>query len=184
VEIDSEVAGALATEFHFRIETPARCDQDNTIELQLPFVKYFFPATKIVPLGLPPRKGSLDIARRVVEIAEKKGRVPMVLGSTDLTHYGANYGYLPKGGGKEAVSWVKDINDKRIVDLMVRMDAEGLIAESLANYNACCAGAAAAAITACRILGATRAEKVDYYTSYDIRPDASFVGYAGVIFMA
>lgn len=184
VEIDSDVAEALAMEFRFRVETPARYDQDNTIELQLPFLKYFFPGTKIVPLGLPPTKGSLEIARRAVEIAEKKGRSPSVLGSTDLTHYGANYGFLPQGSGREALSWVKTVNDKRMVDLMLGMDAEGLIAESLNRFNACCGGAAAAAIAACRALGATRAEQLDYYTSYDIRPDASFVGYAGVVFMA
>jgi len=31
-------------------------------------------------------------------------------------------------------------------------------------------------------LGAKRAEKILYYTSYDIRPDTSFVGYVGIVF--
>lgn len=184
LEIDAEVAEEVAAEFSFRIETPRRYEQDNTIELQLPFVKYFFPETRIVPVGLPPKRGSLEIAKRVIEIATRKGRSCRVLGSTDLTHYGYNYGFVPKGTGPEAVSWVKNANDKRIVDVMVKMDPEALLTESLANHNACCGGAAAAATAACQALGAKKAVTLDYYTSYDVRPDASFVGYVGMVFFA
>jgi AmmeMemoRadiSam system protein B len=31
-------------------------------------------------------------------------------------------------------------------------------------------------------MGATKATLVDHYTSYDTRPDDSFVGYAGIVF--
>jgi AmmeMemoRadiSam system protein B len=182
LEIDSELAQELTAEFTFTVETSTRYDPDNTIELQLPFIKYFFPSTKILPIGAPPKSTSLAIARRAVQISKKKGRKTIVLGSTDLTHYGYNYGYTPKGVGMEAVEWVKNDNDKRIVDLMLKMDAEGIIHESLKNQNACCSGAAGAAIAATKELGAERAEKIVYSTSYDVRPDSSFVGYVGVVF--
>jgi hypothetical protein len=106
-----------------------------------------------------------------------------VLGSTDLTHYGYNYGYAPKGVGKAAVDWVKNENDRRLVDLILRMDAEEVIRESLTNHNACCSGAVAAAIAAAKKLGARQAQKLFYATSYDVRPDNSFVGYVGVVFV-
>ena len=107
----------------------------------------------------------------------------MILGSTDLTHYGYNYGHTPKGGGREAVDWVKNENDKRAVDLMMAMDAEGVVEESLKNHNACCSGAVAAAISAAKSLGAQEGKKLIYSTSYDIRPDNSFVGYVGIVFL-
>jgi hypothetical protein len=110
------------------------------------------------------------------------GRETIILGSTDLTHYGYNYGYTPKGVGEEAVNWVKNENDKRVVDLMVAMDAPAVVEESLKNYNACCSGAAATAIAAAKGLGAEKGEKLVYCTSYDIRPDSSFVGYVGILF--
>lgn len=184
LEIDTELATKLAAEFRFTVESPSHYDQDNTIELQLPFIKYFFPKIKIVPIGLPPRLDSLRIAARAAEISKMLGRKIRVVGSTDLTHYGYNYGYTPKGTGKDAVEWVKNVNDKRVVDLMISMDGEGVIRESLDNHNACCSGAAGAAITAAKILGATSGESILYSTSYDIRPDSSFVGYVGVVFCA
>jgi AmmeMemoRadiSam system protein B len=65
---------------------------------------------------------------------------------------------------------------------MLEMDGQGVIQESLENHNACCSGAAGAVIEASKKLGAKRAEKILYYTSYDIRPDTSFVGYVGIVF--
>jgi AmmeMemoRadiSam system protein B len=65
---------------------------------------------------------------------------------------------------------------------MLAMDAEGVIQESLRNHNACCSGAAATAIAAAKRLNAKSAEKLIYTTSYDIRPNSSFVGYVGIIF--
>jgi AmmeMemoRadiSam system protein B len=182
LEIDADLAKRLAAEFSFTVETTTRYDQDNTIELQLPFIKYFFPKTRIVPIGLPPRSESLSIAIRAAEISKILDRTVRVVGSTDLTHYGHNYGLTPKGVGKDAVEWVKNVNDKQSVDLMVAMDEEGVIRETLKNHNACCPGAASAAIAAAKALGAKRGEKVEYFTSYDVRADSSFVGYVGVVF--
>jgi len=182
LEIDHEFTERLIPEFPFIVETTSHYDQDNTIELQLPFIKYFFPDVKIVPLGVPPSTDSLRIGDRIAEISEIIGKHIRVLGSTDLTHYGYNYGYTPKGDGEEAIAWVKGENDKKMVDLMLEMDSEKVIEESLRSYNACCGGAAATAIAAARRLGACRAEKLIYTTSYDIRPDRSFVGYVGIVF--
>jgi hypothetical protein len=128
--------------------------------------------------------GSLRIGERAVEICCELGRKTLVLGSTDLTHYGYNYGYAPKGVGKAAVDWVRNENDKRLVDRILRMDAEEVIRESLTNHNACCSGAVATAIVAAKKLGARQAQKLLYATSYDVRPDNSFVGYVGVVFLS
>ncbi|MBW1731245.1 MAG: AmmeMemoRadiSam system protein B [Deltaproteobacteria bacterium] len=184
LEIDSDITSQLISEFTFTIETPWKYEPDNTIELQLPFVRYFFGDIRIVPLGLPPKKDSLQIARRAAEIAKKLGRRAIIVGSTDLTHYGYNYGFLPKGTGQEAVEWVKSENDRRVIDLILQMDASAVIEEALRSQNACCSGAAASAIEACKALDAKKAFEVAYYTSYDVRPDTSFVGYVGIIFTA
>jgi AmmeMemoRadiSam system protein B len=145
-------------------------------------LKYYFPDVRILPLGLPPVAASLEIARTACAISLEMGRKTMVLGSTDLTHYGPNYDFAPYGTGEKAVSWVKEVNDRKARDLMLSMDAEGLVAESLKSANACCGGAAGSAVEAAKNLGAVRAEEIGYYTSYDIRADSSFVGYSGIVF--
>ncbi len=182
LEIDRELAEALISEFPFKVETPSVYAPDNTIELQLPFIKYFFPETKILPLGVPPNKASLKIGERVGELSRARASKTLMIGSTDLTHYGYNYGFTPKGVGRDAVEWVKTRNDRAVIDRMLQMEAEEVIEESLRNGNACCAGAVAAAITAVKTLGAAYAHEMVYTTSYDIRPDTSFVGYVGILF--
>jgi hypothetical protein len=182
LEIDCELGDRLASEFSFTLETPSRYEQDNTIELQLPFIKYFFHDVKILPIGVRPSVDSIRIGERVAEISELLDRNILILGSTDLTHYGNNYGFTPKGVGDKAVEWVKNENDKKVVDLMLQMDPEGVIRESMNNQNACCSGAVATTIAAAKKLGARKGEKLIHFTSYDVRPDDSFVGYVGVVF--
>jgi AmmeMemoRadiSam system protein B len=182
LEIDKDLGEGLSSEYKFRVETASSYEQDNTIEVQLPFIKYLFPDVKILPLGLPPAMASISIGKRTAEIAMDLGKKILILGSTDLTHYGYNYGFTPKGTGEAAVEWVKNENDRKIVDLMLDMDMTGIINESLINYNACCGGAVAAAIASLKALGAKKGEKIIYTTSYDVRPDSSFVGYVGIVF--
>lgn len=182
IEIEKNIAQELAEKYSFNIETPDNFMQDNTIELQLPFIKYFFGDIKIVPIGAPPVEDSFRIGKAAVEIATKMGLCVKVVGSTDLTHYGINYGFMPEGTGPASIDWVRNENDRRIIEIMLKMDPEGVITEALARQNACCAGAAATAIAASKQLGANHAESISYATSYDKSPGDSFVGYTGIVF--
>ena len=182
LEIDRELTGRLADRFSFDIETARHFNRDNTIELQLPFVKYFFPESKLVPLGVPPESASLEIGQAVVEMAAELGVRIKVIGSTDLTHYGINYGFTTRGAGEPALQWVTGENDRRIIEAMLAMQPQRVIDEAGASHNACCAGAAAAAIASARQLGASRAREIAYATSYDKSPGDSFVGYVGIVF--
>jgi hypothetical protein len=180
--VDEGLAAALMERFEFVVETPQRHVQDNTIELQLPFVRYFMPHTRILTMGVPPAAVAIEIGRAAVEAATRLGRRAKVLGSTDLTHYGPNYGKRSHGSGPMAVQWVRQTNDRRMVESMLALDAEGVIQEALANENACCSGAVAAALAAAKAMGAQRGEQLAYATSYERSPGESFVGYVGVVY--
>lgn len=180
--VQEELAAELEKAFSLKIETMSRFAPDNTIELQLPFVKYFFPDVKILALGVPPADISLGIAKKITEIASVLKLRLRVIGSTDLTHYGNNYGFAPKGSGPEALDWVRRENDRHFIDAVLSMNPAQVIQEGLSRHNACCAGAAAAALTAAKELGAVRAESLAYATSHDRHPSDSFVGYAGIVF--
>jgi MEMO1 family protein len=181
IAVDETLASELAGKFPFTIETPTRFTQDNTVELQLPFIKYFFKNAKIVAMGVPPQNNSLEIGRAVVEISKRLGLRVKVIGSTDLTHYGTNYGFTAKGVGKKAVDWVRNENDRRFIDAMLALEPEKVIAEARTRQNACCAGAAATALETAKHLGADQADELAYATSYDKSPGDSFVGYAGIV---
>lgn len=180
--VDTALADALIRRYAFELETPTRFNRDNTIELQMPFIRYFFENARVVAMGVPPTAETVSLAKETVATARELKRRIVVIGSTDLTHYGPNYGFTSKGSGAAAVDWVREKNDQRVIDAMIRMDPEAVIREGLENENACCSGAAAAAIAAGKALGAQRAEKLVYATSYDKSPGDSFVGYVGMLF--
>ena len=182
LEIHTQLAEAINARFPFEIETARRFNPDNTIELQLPFIKYFFGDAKIVPMGVPPVSESLEIGIEAAEFCRDLGLSAKVIGSTDLTHYGVNYGFVSKGSGREAVDWVRNSNDRRIIEAMLDMAPQRVIDEALEQHNACCSGAAATTIAAVKALGARRAETLAYATSYDRSPGDSFVGYVGMVF--
>lgn len=182
LSIDEDLAARVTSNHEFKIETTRHYASDNTIELQLPFLKYFSPDAMILPVGVPPSSASIDVGAGIAKAAKSLGRKVAVLGSTDLTHYGYNYGYAPKGVGPGAVDWVVKENDRRMVELIVGMDAEGVLKEAALNRNSCCSGAVAAAVSAAGSLGAAGGMELMYATSYDKHKDSNFVGYVGVVF--
>jgi AmmeMemoRadiSam system protein B len=118
----------------------------------------------------------------VADWARRQGCTLKVIGSTDLTHYGANYGFKSHGSGEQAVQWVKQTNDQRVIDAMLELAPDKVIRQGLENQNACCSGAAATALASAMHMGAKRSRQVSYATSYDKSPGDSFVGYVGIVF--
>ncbi len=181
---DIEIHTDFGTELMGRIEMKKEISAsgDNTMEIHLAMVKHFFPEARLLAIRSPVSLKAKTLGETVGEIAREKGIQTLAIGSTDLTHYGPNYGFLPKGTGSPAVEWVKKENDKGLIDRVLRMDAEGVLKHALEKQSACSAGAAVSAMATCKSLGAEKGHLLDYYTSYDILPDQSFVGYAGIVY--
>ncbi|MFW6271708.1 MAG: AmmeMemoRadiSam system protein B [Desulfosalsimonas sp.] len=182
LETAEELAEKIAGQYRCKKETPDNFIPDNTIELQLPFVKYFFPDAMLLAIGVPPSETAIEIGRSVADEAQKQGLQIKILGSTDLTHYGPGFGFTPAGTGRQAFEWVKNENDRQVIDQMLEMAPKEVIRQGLSNQNACCAGAAAAAISACINLGTKHAHLIGYSSSYEKNPDSTFVGYGGIVY--
>jgi AmmeMemoRadiSam system protein B len=180
--VATALAEALMKQFSFEIETPQHFVQDNTIELQLPFIKRLLDPSALLGIGVPPAVQSFEIGRAVVDWARDNGKRLKLIGSTDLTHYGPNYGLTAHGSGEPALAWVRERNDRRVIDAMLAMAPEQVLAEGIGHQNACCAGAAATTIVAARHAGASRSRPIAYATSYEKSPGTSFVGYTGIVF--
>ena len=156
---------------------------DNTVEIQLPFVKYYFPESEIIWLRMPPDIEKVEKISSLLELFEKEtGKNISVIGSTDLTHYGLNYGFMSHGYGDGAVDWVKNINDKNYIDFLMNYNVSESLKHSLKERSACSSGGAALAALFAEKSGCRRSELISYYTSNDVYPSDSFVGYAGIVF--
>ncbi|MCX8116496.1 MAG: AmmeMemoRadiSam system protein B [Desulfobacterota bacterium] len=180
MEIDTEVSKELGRRIDLKPESPA--SGDNTLEIHLPMLRYFFPNSKLLTIRSPSSLQAIALGEEVGRISKQKGLSLLAVGSTDLTHYGPNYGFVSRGTGPSALRWVREENDRKFIDFALKMDAEGLIAHANEQDSACSAGAAASAIATCKYLGSVKGRLIDYYTSYDILPDESFVGYAGIVY--
>lgn len=166
------------------VDNPLAHSEEHSIEVQLPFIKYLFPEARIVPLLVPPRENSPAIGEIVARAAAPRRQEVFLVGSSDLTHYGSHYGFAPRGTGPAALAWAKE-NDQRLLDEVVRMQAEAIVERALTDRSACGAGAIAATVAAARAFGATRGIILEHTTSHDVQPMGSptdFVGYAAVVF--
>ncbi|MQY77403.1 MAG: AmmeMemoRadiSam system protein B [Spirochaeta sp.] len=116
---------------------------DNTVEVQLPFIKYLFPRAKALALRAAPAAEAIRLGEILAELSLRLKRNIAVIGSTDLTHYGSNYGFAPQG--RKAVRWVREVNDKRIIESLLALNHTEAINRALAEKSACSVGGAVAA---------------------------------------
>ena len=156
---------------------------DNTVEIQLPIIKYFLPESKVIWLRIPPdHTVVLKIAKAINDYASDNNKKVVVAGSVDLTHYGLNYGFQPHGSGAKGLQWVKNVNDKGFIDYISNFKIAEAIEHGKQNFSACSGGAAAFAAQYAALNNAKEGSLVTYKTSYDVTPADSFVGYASIIF--
>jgi AmmeMemoRadiSam system protein B len=154
--------------------------QDNTIEVLLPIVHYFFgDDITITAIYLPP---NVKIKNLIEDLYQKFGQRSVFIGSTDLTHYGPNYNFFHNDKNIDPINWVKTVNDKQYIDLLINMKGEESINYALKNKSACSSGAAFGALTAGQLAKAKSGTMIGYSTSYDKHKDSSFVGYTGIMY--
>lgn len=162
---------------------PCRADiyQDNTVEVQLPFLHYLFPDTQLIWMRLPASLESFSIGKTIAHIVAAQHKNVRVIGSTDLTHYGPNYDFTPKGNGEEAYQWVTKINDAEFIRAVLSMDKEAVLRKATEDYAACSVGAVLGTMGYCEGQNLKRPELVSYGTSREVYASDSFVGYASII---
>jgi AmmeMemoRadiSam system protein B len=140
--------------------------EDNSIELQLPFLQFLFEDFKIVPItmgvqGPESIKQVLDAVRRVAD------ENTVVIASSDFTHY------EPEFTAKTVDKWV--------IEPILELNSQEFLARSRST-SLCGYGPIAVAIEFAKHKGSERGELVDYSTSADTCGDsAAVVGYAGIV---
>jgi AmmeMemoRadiSam system protein B/AmmeMemoRadiSam system protein A len=172
VEVDEELARKLIAMSRHLEEDYLAHREEHAVEVQVPFLQYFKPDVRIVPIILAgaPLNIYREIGRDIAVAIKELEKEVVIMASGDMTHY------EPHESAKE--------KDMKAVEAMLALDEEELTRRyRRLNISMCAYGPVACLITAAKELGATGAELVKYQTSGDSSGDYSaVVGYAGVIF--
>ena len=171
--------------------------RDNTVEVLLPMVRFFFPQAELLWLRLPADTSSFEAGKTIAQTAAKLNKNVNVLASTDLTHYGRNYGFSPQGTGPAALRWVREVNDANFIKAVETGNSDEVLQCSGRDFSACSAGAVLGAMGFAEEAGLGKARLLEYATSADVHRDVhrdvhgaeislnvpdSFVGYAAFAF--
>ncbi len=187
VAIDEETADAVLNT-GAAVSDPDAHRSEHSIEVQVPFIQYLFPNTEILPIIVPPNERAISLGEAIGDVITPAGKKIVCIGSTDLTHYGPRYGFVPMGTGAEALEWASKVNDRKFIDLALKAEPQGLLASAAENCNACGAGAAAATVAAAKKLGKTKGLLLAHTNSNEVMlrnmgaSSTDSVGYAAIIF--
>jgi AmmeMemoRadiSam system protein B len=184
--VDEELAASVMRHPQIAVN-PAGHMYEHSIEVQLPLIQHILGDIKILPINVRPGETAAEIGRVVATEIRESGRSVVFLASTDLTHYGPAFGFEPHGHGLGGTRWAKEVNDRRFIDLIAALDADGVVPEAASHHNACGAGAVAAGIAAALELGAQSYVELEHTTSADKELEAggratNSVGYEAGVF--
>jgi len=183
IEVDADLAEKILALDSNLLESNERGHlYEHSLEVQVPFIQYLFPNTKIVPILVEPCSAASKIGEAVAQVAKPPDVI--AIASSDMTHYGERFGFTPAGMGKKALDWVKEKNDRSLIELMQKLAADQIVEEACKHHNACGSGAIAAVLSFAKAHHRTQAHLLAYTTSWDVDPERtieSFVGYAGLV---
>ncbi|MBA7624408.1 hypothetical protein ES703_31816 [subsurface metagenome] len=174
VEIDSELGKRILATSSYLQEDYAAHQYEHSIEVQIPFLQYFKPDIRLVPIILAYSSGAIykEIGREIAKAIKDSNKEVVIIASSDMTHYEPQESAQRKD--MQAIEAILDLNEDELLRRIDELDI------SMCGY-----APTVSLISAAKELGATGAELVRYQTSGDTTGDYSaVVGYAGVIITA
>lgn len=180
--VDVAAVARLAAGGAFAIDDRAHRDE-HAIEIQLPLVQRCWPdaCPAIVPV-LVPRLDDRRRAAAAAALAAELGEGTLLLVSTDLTHYGADYGYVPFTADIPAA--IERLDAGALLRVLAG-DGPGLLEYGRATGITMCGLEAAALALACGLPAGHQAALLDYARSGDRDGDYTrSVSYAAAVLTA
>jgi AmmeMemoRadiSam system protein B len=185
--VDTNLSEQLVKE-KVAVINPQAHKSEHSIEVQVPFIKHLFPEAEILPIIVPPGNEAILLGEGVGNIITSSEKKIVCIGSTDLTHYGPRYGFIPMGMGTEGLEWAAKVNDRMFIDSALKMEPQRMLTSAAENCNACGSGAAAATVAAAKCLGKTKGTLLAYTNSNEVMlqkmgtSSSDSVGYAAIIY--
>jgi MEMO1 family protein len=171
IQIDSELAKRLASNSRYLKEDVGAHEFEHSIEVQLPFLQYFKPDVKIVPIvfSFGGINDIQEVGHEIARAIQDLKREAVVFASSDMNHYEPQR--MANKKDHQAIEAMLDLNES---ELFKRVEEQ--------NISMCGFAPAMAMLAASKDLGADKAELIRYQTSGDVSGDYdAVVGYAGVI---
>ncbi|MBI4181218.1 MAG: AmmeMemoRadiSam system protein B, partial [Chloroflexi bacterium] len=171
VEIDSALGKQILATSGYLQEDHLAHQYEHSIEVQLPFLQYFKPDIKLVPIVLSYASGAIykEIGRELAKAIKKLNKEVVIIASSDMTHYEPAESARRKDS--QAIEAILDLNEDELLKRVQEL-----------NITMCGYAPAVSLIAAAKELGVGKAELVKYQTSGDTTGDnRSVVGYAGMI---
>ncbi len=170
VEIDTEVADAVASEVGLVDFDEVAHRHEHSIEVQLPFLQYLYGSGfRFVPICflMQDLASAMDVGRGLAEALANRNAV--VVASSDFTHYESQASVDRKDAA--ALKAVEELDERQFYQVLESQ-----------NVSACGYAPIAALMTYAKALGAKKAEVLSHKTSGDVTGDkSSVVGYASVV---
>jgi hypothetical protein len=170
-QIDSGLAKMISSGTRLVEEDESTHRNEHSLEVQLPFIQYFKPEAKIVPLCLSRMsyEECAELGKAIAGAVEKFGKPVLMVASSDMSHY------IQAEEAKK--------KDNLALDKVLKLDPKGLYKTVYENEITMCGFIPAAVMLAAAIeLGAKKAELVDYRNSGDVTGDYSeVVAYGSVM---
>jgi len=168
VEIDKELTETIAGRLPLLKYDSAPHVNEHSAEVQVPFLQYFRPDVKIVPIVIAEHdyESLAELGSCIAECV--RGKDVLILASSDMTHF-------------EDADTAKQLDDIAL-EQVLKLDAFALHRTIISNKISMCGFCPAAAMIIAAVeLGAQNAELVRYGNSGDVTGDfSSVVGYAAV----
>ncbi len=152
---------------------------EHSLEVQLPFLQVLYKNFTITPVCMQ----HLGLGR-LEELSKLFSSDSFYIASSDFIHFGPMYNYVPVDGSiEDQLEWVKN-TDEELAKKICSLDVEGFYNSVIDNgYSVCGFVPITLLMLVMKRIGAKRGELISYKTSYDVRPDSSFVSYAGIAFI-
>ena len=171
VEVDSELGKQTLAASKYLQEDRAAHQYEHSIEVQLPFLQYFKPDVKLVPVVLAHTGGAIykEVGLAIARAVKESNKEVVIIASSDMTHYESQGSTQKKD--TQAIAAILELNEDKLLERVEEL-----------NISMCGYAPVVALITAAKALGATGTDLVSYQTSGDTTGDyVSVVGYAGII---
>jgi len=164
------------------MDVPRADAEEHSLEVELPFLQRALGAFRLVPVlvGSPPREVEDAVAATIRGLLDAR---TLLVVSSDLTHYGDDYGFFPfaRAGPEETARRLRAL-DEGAIEPILRRDADAFAAyRAQSGINACGARAIALALRA--LPPGYEGTLLAYDTSGAIARDySSSVSYAAIAF--
>jgi len=157
---------------------------EHAIEVQLPFLQFLYKDDfRFVPIIISSDINIDKVAedlKNAIEKYEKTGKKACIIASSDFTHYGYNYGYMPFEADSNAKENLKKL-DLGAIELIKSFDSRGFMQYVNRTGTTICGFLAIYVMLKVLKDKQKCAELLTYYTSGDVIGDyANSVSYASI----